>query len=410
MADIGFGNNNWFNGFGSNDYRNLVGTPNSFSFDLLSGGSIVNAGSLAVGQGHNLMLLGGSVISTGALTAPGGNIIISAVPGERLVRVSQPGNLLSLEIELPRDKNGLLLPITPLDFAGLLTGNSGNVEMGLRVNSEGGVQMTGSDFGVGDGDVVAKDVTAQTATLSAANNLILVESRLQTTGDLNLLAGDRVLVRDTVANPFVAQAGENLYLQGNQGIDILALNHLAQTPFVSGGNLSLVSDGIISRDAHFVSGGNISILKLSGEPTNFVTLYDPIDIVAGDFSAAGYTGPAYKVQAGGRITFNGDITITSPDANFAGAIPGTDEFLLGNFRALILRAGDDITITGKTLTSNITGDAGPIILQAGGNISTGRLEALSNGNTPGNGGNISLDAGGNIAVTDLIRSALFHFK
>ncbi|MFP5274300.1 MAG: hypothetical protein ACLGGO_29500 [Coleofasciculus sp.] len=71
-----------------------------------------------------------------------------------------------------------------------------------------------------------------------------------TTGNLNLLAKDRVLVRDNQTSPFLAQAGGNLYIQGNNGIDILALNH-PETPFVSGGNLSLVSDGIISGDVKF---------------------------------------------------------------------------------------------------------------------------------------------------------------
>jgi hypothetical protein len=78
-----------------------------------------------------------------------------------------------------------------------------------------------------------------------------------------------------VANPFLAKAGGNLYIQGDQNIDILALNH-PETPFQSGGDLSLVSDGIISGDAHYDSGGKFSILNLSGSPGNFVSLYDPI--------------------------------------------------------------------------------------------------------------------------------------
>ncbi|NES20472.1 MAG: filamentous hemagglutinin N-terminal domain-containing protein, partial [Symploca sp. SIO3E6] len=124
---IGFGGDNWFNVFGNNDYQKLVGTPSQFAFDLVQSGSIINAGDLAVGEGQNLSLLGGRVINTGQLTAPGGRITIAAVPGENLVRISQAGSLLSLEIEPPRDINGQVLPLTPVDLPTLLTGNSGYV-------------------------------------------------------------------------------------------------------------------------------------------------------------------------------------------------------------------------------------------------------------------------------------------
>jgi hypothetical protein len=79
---------------------------------------------------------------------------------------------------------------------------------------------------------------------------------------LQLLAQDTVQVRDSVSTPFLAQAGGNLYIQGKERIDILALNH-PQTPFQSGSELSLVSNGDISGDAHFTSGSSFSILDLS---------------------------------------------------------------------------------------------------------------------------------------------------
>ncbi len=100
---IGFGNDNWFNAFGSNDYQLLVGTPSEFAFDVENPGSIINAGDLEVSNGQNLTLLGGTVVNTGTLNAPGGNVTIAAVEGSSVVRISQPGHILSLEIEPPRD-------------------------------------------------------------------------------------------------------------------------------------------------------------------------------------------------------------------------------------------------------------------------------------------------------------------
>ncbi|MEG4502655.1 filamentous hemagglutinin N-terminal domain-containing protein, partial [Microcoleus sp. F6_C2] len=393
---IGFGNN-WFSAAGTNNYTQLVGNPNTFAFTNTQPGGIVNLGNLAVGQGQNLTLLGGTVLSTGQLSAPGGNIIVAAVPGESLVRISQPGNLLSLEIQ-PQSVAGSLpqnwvLPVASLPQ--LLAGGGGSAT-GVTVNAGGQIELTGG-LQVENGDVAAKEVTAENATLSANRNLTLVESLLRTTGDLNLLADNTVRVRDSVANPFVANAGGNLYIQGNQSIDILALNHLSQTPFVSGGNLTLVSDGIISTDAHFRSGNNMSILDRSGKPANFTSLYDPI-MQPGDYTSGGYTGASIKVDTTsgtGNITFTGDIIITSPDANLAGATTG-DEFILGSSRSVILRSGGNIQVVGKidTYASN-SNNVGPVIMQATGNIQT---ETIRTDNFGGNASYISLIAGGNIST------------
>ncbi|WP_445305498.1 MULTISPECIES: CHAT domain-containing protein [unclassified Microcoleus] len=430
---IGFGNN-WFSVAGTNNYTQLVGNPNSFAFTNTQPGGIVNLGNLAVGQGQNLTLLGGTVLSTGQLSAPGGNIIVAAVPGESLVRISQPGNLLSLEIQ-PQSVAGSLpqnwvLPVASLPQ--LLAGGGGSAT-GVTVNAGGQVELTGG-LQVENGDVAAKGVTAETATLSANRNFTLVESQLRTTGDLNLLADDTVRVRDSVANPFVANAGGNLYIQGNQSIDILALNHLSQTPFVSGGNLTLVSDGIISTDAHFRSGNNMSILDRSGKPANFTSLYDPI-MQPNDYTSGGYTGASLKVDTTsgtGNITFTGDIIITSPDATLAGATTG-DEFILGSSRSVILRSGGNIQTgnidtypdpnifirigqtgpitlqaagniqAGKIKTDNFGGDARSISLTAGGNISTESLSAIAT-DVNGNGGDITVTAGGSFTLTGNIAS------
>ncbi|HEY9730164.1 MAG TPA: filamentous hemagglutinin N-terminal domain-containing protein, partial [Chroococcales cyanobacterium] len=96
---IGFGGKNWFNASGDNAYQKLVGTPSQFAFDLSQPGSIINAGNLALAPGQNLTLLGGNVINTGELSTSGGAITIAAVEGGSLVRIGQPGHVLSLEIE-----------------------------------------------------------------------------------------------------------------------------------------------------------------------------------------------------------------------------------------------------------------------------------------------------------------------
>ncbi|HEY9603339.1 MAG TPA: filamentous hemagglutinin N-terminal domain-containing protein, partial [Allocoleopsis sp.] len=359
---IGFGNTNWFNAFGNNDYKNLVGTPSAFAFDLSQAGSIINAGNLAVSQGQTLTLVGGSVIDTGQLEAPGGTIAIASVPGENLVRINQPGHLLSLEIEPPRDNNGQILPVTPLDLPTLLTEKTGTVETGLSVNSNGIVQLNRGGFRVENGDVVSQNVTAQTATLSAANNLTLVESQLQTTGDLNLLAGNTVLVRDSPTNPFIAQSGGRLELQGNQGVDIFALNH-PESGFFSGGDMVLRSASTVSGDAHYFSSGNFRIEQLNGSLGSLESPYDPVIRASGNVEFDSYTGASLHILAGGSVTVQGNITIRRPDT-VANSIQetvtlsnGTKLAINGNTRpTLDIRAG-----TTAFGTPGITGGTGGFV-------------------------------------------------
>jgi filamentous hemagglutinin family protein len=184
---IGF-DGGWFNAFGSNDYSSLTGTPNAFRFDASQAGVIINSGNLAVQQGQNLSLSGGTVISTGTLQAPGGNIAVTAVPGSSLLRFSQTGQLLSLEIEPPTSGQGNPLPITPQMLPELLTGGREDLAPGVTVNSSGQAQLAGSGTEIQAGDVAVNQLSSGTATLSAERNLNLIESQLATTGNMNLLA------------------------------------------------------------------------------------------------------------------------------------------------------------------------------------------------------------------------------
>lgn len=129
-------------------------------------------------------------------------IIMAAIPGQSGVRISQPGQLLSLEIQPATNTN------SAKSLPQLLTGGGNIVQAtGLAVNANGEVQLTASGTKVEVGDVVAKQLSSRNATLAAANNLTLVESNLRTGRDLNLLAQNTVRVRDSVATPFLARAG-----------------------------------------------------------------------------------------------------------------------------------------------------------------------------------------------------------
>ncbi|MBE9211471.1 filamentous hemagglutinin N-terminal domain-containing protein [Plectonema cf. radiosum LEGE 06105] len=371
---IGFGNK-WFNASGANNYVELIGEPNSFAFTMSEPGAIANDGfgNLAVKTGKNLTFLGGTVVNTRELRAPGGNVVNATVTGQSIVKITQPGNILSLEIQpiaasssLP---NNWSLPI--LSLPQLLTGGGVTNATGLTISGDE-VKLTGSGLKIENGDLLIDALSAGNATLSSSRNLISVGQSgqgLTTSGDLNLLAQNTINLFDGagVDEFLILQAGGDLKVQGNQNIDIQLGND--KSIFQTGGNLNLVSDGLINGNARFVTGGNFSVQNLSGGTGNFTSSFlSPIGtnstgIISsnGDVNFGNYTGYSLKVEAKGSIS-GGDIKITQPNASLVGTDP--DIAVLKNSSSLILRAGltelrnpassSPTTVEGSTFTNTNT--------------------------------------------------------
>ena len=137
----------WFNAFGANDYARLSGMPISLGFDGASPGSVVNHGELSVNQGQSIHLLGGVVLNTGKLEAAGGTIAIAAIPGTHLVRLSQSGQILSLDLPINQSlPNPVPREIHPFSLPQLLTGGAASHASSMVVNPDGSVQLRGSDL------------------------------------------------------------------------------------------------------------------------------------------------------------------------------------------------------------------------------------------------------------------------
>lgn len=248
-----------------------------------------------------------------------------------------------------------------------------------------------------------------------------LQGQLSAGGDLTLWAQDTVQVREELTTPFVAVAVGNLTIEGHNGIDILALSPLSPGGFAfqSGGNLSLISDGIISGDARFSSGGSFLIKSVSGGLANMVSYYDPIISAEGDVDvAANYTGTSLLVEATGNIRFQGDINITGPDTSTLP--PGPDTATLSTTSALIMRSGqttlayggvnssgvpnygtgavpEGITIGGNVVVQPFNGVGGIVnLLAASGNVSTKLISTKGqqtyNDDNDANGGAISISA------------------
>jgi filamentous hemagglutinin family protein len=285
---IGFGGNNWFNAIGNNDYQNLIGTPSQFAFDQPNPGSIINAGNLAVPQGQNLTLLGGNVISTGQLSAPGGNITIAAVPGKNLVRISQPGHLLSLEIE-PKTAGGQMLPISPRDLPTLLTGVAGRVETGLSVTSAGTVQLTNS----------GTTIPSQTATAIASGTLNVSNSGAGQTGGTVNVIGDRVGLIGANINASGSNGGGTVRIGGDYQGKGTVPNALRT--FVSG-------NSVINADA-LLNGNGGRVIVWADKVTGF---YGNISARGGlNFGNGGFV----EVSGKENLSFQGRVNLGANNGN-----------------------------------------------------------------------------------------------
>jgi len=379
---MGFGENQWFNAFGVNAYQDLIGTPNQFAFDLAQPGSIVNAGTLTVSPGQNLTLLAGNVVNTGTLTASGGTITVAAVPGSNLVKLSQPGQLLSLEIAAPRTPSGTLLPVTPLDLAELLTGAGETVE----ADESGTLQLSdrmmtfSQDTGMArvSGEINVANVNTPGATGGEinviGNHVGLFSAHLDASG---IKGGGRIRIgggyrgQDLIPNAMQTTVSSDSTIhadaltQGNGGQIIVWSDHTAQIhgQFTARG-------GTLGGNGGFIETSGQQALHLTSSPDTSAPqgiggtwLIDPTDItIVADGSAIGTN--QVDVTTINTVLNNGNtVTITT---SIPGN-PGLGTITLDSGAAIQKTAGGNATLTLQaddtiTLNEQITANSGELTL------------------------------------------------
>ncbi|WP_414552321.1 CHAT domain-containing protein [Anabaena sp. CCY 0017] len=337
---IGLGNN-WFNALGSNDYQNLIGTPSQFAFDLSQPGSIINAGNLSVLDGHSLTLIGGNVINTGQLTAPGGNITIAAVPDSNLVKISQPGNILSLEIEPPRNTDGQILPVNPLDIPSLLTGGAKDVNIGLSSNPDGTVQITNTGTTV--------STNPGTTTISGDLNASDTSSLKQNSqgGNINVL-GDTVNLID---NAQINAAGNN-----GGGTIKIGGDYKGQGTVPNASQTFVSSNSVINADAITNGDGGIVIIWADKKTDFFGQLSARGGQTSGNGGFAEVSGKEYLI-------FRGNAHLSAVNGRVGTLLLDPIDILISN--------DDSATIPQASLEAN--SDDHNIILKASNNIVIGTL-------------------------------------
>ncbi|MBD1893965.1 CHAT domain-containing protein [Coleofasciculus sp. FACHB-129] len=341
----------WFNAIGSNSYAALVGTPNTFAFATpQTPGAIVNEAQLAVKDGQDLNLLGGTVVSLGNLSAPGGKIAVASVPGEKMVRLSQAGNLLSLEIQ-PLSPSLPLSIASPLSLPQLLTGGGANNATKVTVSGTGEVKLSGANIQVDAGDVVVQGATSKTSLPSLGSSVNLASANNIT-----------VLGKIDTSATFLGAHGGSVTMSAFKDINILS------SPL----------DGILTT-SDSGNGGNIFLTS-----------------TAGSINIKSFLNSSSNLGNGGAITLSALDKInhiTSPNSptgtiNIAGSINSSSN--AGNGGAIALLALNEIN-AGVINSSSAIGNGGSVTLDPLGDIQVASINAQ--GGTNGVGGNVNIATG-----------------
>ena len=363
----------WFNAVGSNNYADLVGNPSAFAFTMEQPGGIINAGNLSVNSGQNLTLLGGSVLSTGQLSSPEGQLIVTAVPGKNLVRITPKGSPLSLEISslTPNSSqpNNSSFPIASLPDL-LTTGNAG-YDLGAKVNPDGTIKLTVSDVTVpvdpGTTIVAGKvDVSGKTGGKVGifGSQVGLVGTNIDASGTNGggtvLIGGDYKgegnvpnALRTFVSRDSVIDA--NAVTDGDGGRVIVWSDKVTgfYGDIKAGGGLKLGNGGFveISGKENLIFDGRVNVTASNGNSGTL--LLDPKDIIISNEPST--------TEVDGELpdVFQGDFANTDININAANL-----QAQAGNIR---LEATNDIIIADGVSLDFVPGESIDFIADADGN-------------------------------------------
>ncbi|MGD1714575.1 filamentous hemagglutinin N-terminal domain-containing protein, partial [Dapis sp. BLCC M172] len=368
---IGFDNNNfWFKAMGTNDYSNLVGDPTGYRFNVSNPGAIVNEGNLH--SGENLTLLGGTIINTGQLSTTNGNITIAAVEGGSVLRISQPGHLLSLEVDSRRED---ISNLDALSLPELLTGGSENNATSIIVNSNGELVLT-------DNTIIADTP----GNVFVSGNIVLSTQEQESESNFIVLANNDITINNLIENAgFVEfKAGRSINLNadidtsvGNGNIDLLGNNNEM--------NLANPSDG------------KASINQLDGTTLNAGS--DTINIQLGNSGEVGDINLA-------NLTTTGQVLVNANGGNIAGV---SENSLINAGSVLFQTSGDGgIGLIDAPLQLNVenleaVSGSGGIFFDVG-NVNIGGVSENVDGIKTIGGGDIILDSRGDVTVSEDIKA------
>ncbi|QZZ20484.1 filamentous hemagglutinin N-terminal domain-containing protein [Leptothermofonsia sichuanensis E412] len=410
---------------------------------------LLNPNGILFGPDASLDVQGSFIASTADAIQIGDGFFSTTVPEVSPLLTVEPGalflnSLTSQQSGITNQANlvagqGLTLVAGNIGSSGQLQA-AGLVSVEARAGNASIASVTAPTVNLfASVDLGVQNVAAGTATLTAGDNVALNGSQLQITGDLTVQASNGLFIGDSGTNPFNAQVGGNLRLEGGQGIDIQALNNPASL-IQSGGSLDLISNGgSITAAALFNSGSNFSgdaatnlnltesRVNATGNLTltaNTIQLQDSIlnPLILNAGGTLGINGTQEITidalsNAASRLQSGTDLTLNSNGGNIAARALFTSG---GNFTAtatagdLNLNESQVNTVGNLTLTANTIqlqdSILNPLILNAGGSLSINgaqevTIETLSNAvSLLQSGTDLNLDSSGIITVSALLTS------
>ncbi|UBF28638.1 filamentous hemagglutinin N-terminal domain-containing protein [Kovacikia minuta CCNUW1] len=392
------------------DVQNVSGTiANLYAINTLTVQDInVQTATISTQQGDlfagNINAQNATVSAGGVLTVPIATVTTEATFTAGTDLVAGTINAQTATLNATRDLSIQSVTATDADLsagndlsAQTVTAQTATLDAARDLSIQS-VTATDADLSAGN-DLSAQTVTAQTAILNAGNNLQLTGSQFNVTGNLGLRADNQVVISDDAANPFIAQVGGNLFIEGTLGINIqLSSNPGSQIQV--GGDLSLVSsNGTVTANAPFSVGGNFSISS------------------GGNIELGDYTGTGLNFSAQGNISLgNIDTSSATGDGGAVALTTTNGNISVGSIRSFSLAptAGNggsvsltatsgSISVAGEIDASAISGNAGAVTVHAPNRTLT--VQAITAFSGAGNGGNVVLSANGSFNTADINTSS-----
>jgi filamentous hemagglutinin family protein len=261
---IMFGNQ-WWSAIGVNDYPALTNEPVAFGFTTAQPAAIINRW---VSGASPLTLIAGTVISPTDTTVPkviagtvnsstdsivlNANIIMAAVPGDRLVRITSNQSLLGLEIRpfAAGETGPQTVPNPVPSLAQLITGpgpNGGTVgdATDLRVNADGTILLSGASLSAGD--IYTGNLIAASVVIGAPTGNVTVATIESYGAGININAGKQF-------QALGSQQYTDLFPDANQAIYASIVLRKQQSEQLPVDRLSIVYGGAnrLTMDMRFV--------------------------------------------------------------------------------------------------------------------------------------------------------------
>jgi len=387
----------FFNAIGSNNYSALSGNPNAYVFSSKTG-DIINAGELNLEPGKVLTLIANTVTNTGEISTEGGQVILASMPEPGVVRLSQPGQVLSVEYEVG-DSAPTDTPISVADLSEILN-QTQDYDLGFTLNADGSVQLSVSPIKI-----------APNPGTTIASGSIDVSG--ETGGQVSVL-GETIAVIDADIDASGTNLGGVIHIGGE-------LQGQGTTPTAQ--RTVVDSSSILKVDAVDQGNGGEAIVWADGRTDFAGTISAKGGANGGDGGfvevsgkdSLGFTGTVDTTATNGRvgtllldstnITIIDDLSPGSPPPELSDGVidaeelrgedltlsSGLIESLLSSSR-VSLAATNNITIadlTDNTL-GNFSSSRGNLTLAADADNSGAGSVSMNSGDTIAIGGNINL--------------------